>query len=258
MSAAVSTKSTPSSLLVRTATSPDSSRSRSIQSISGCHSVFGACASAKADASAALAAIRATDRAAADRLIRRLIDDAIRQLSDAVDFDLDDVPGLHPQRRIASRADAARRPGSDHVSGLELRERRAVGDQRWDVEAELADALVLHDLAVEPRREPHARRVALLVGGHEPRSERAACVKILPGRPLRAVTLKVADAAVVEARVARDVLERPFGRHASGAFADHDGEIALVVELDGLGRPHDRLEVADEAAREAHEDHRIF
>ena len=61
------------------------------------------------------------------------------------DLDLDRVAGLHPDRRLAPRADAARRARHDDVAGLELRPRRAVLDELRHVEAQLADALVLHD-----------------------------------------------------------------------------------------------------------------
>src|SRR5690606_21970643 len=116
-------------------------------------------------------------------------------------------------------ADAAGGPRCDHVAGLEPRERRAVLDQGGHVEAELGDALVLHDLAVKSCRQAELRRVGPLVGRDEPGSERAARDKVLAGGPLWPMTLEVADAAVVEACVARDVLERALAGHAAGRAA---------------------------------------
>ena len=41
-------------------------------------------------------------------------------------------------------------------------------------------------------------------------------------------------------------------------LADHEHDLAFVVELVGFRRIHDRLEMADEAARRAHEDARVL
>src|SRR5688572_21082823 len=83
-------------------------------------------------------------------------------------------------------------------------------------------------------------------------------MKILAGRELRRVSLEVADTAVVEAGIARDVVERAFLAHASRALADDHGELALVVELLGLARFLQRLLMADDAAAEAYEQHGTF
>ena len=95
-------------------------------------------------------------------------------------------------------------PGSSCV------ERRAVLDELRHVEAELADALVLHDGAVQARRQRELARIGDLVRRHEPRAERAARVEVLARRELRRMPLEVAHAAVVEAAIARDVVERAF------------------------------------------------
>src|SRR5690606_2303003 len=93
-----------------------------------------------ADASsAASTSPRRAPRAASTSF--RLIRNRVLELADAVDLDLDRVAGPHPQRRLAAGADPARRAGRDHVARLERGERRAVGDQRRDVEVELPDAL---------------------------------------------------------------------------------------------------------------------
>jgi hypothetical protein len=48
------------------------------------------------------------------------------------------------------------------------------------------------------------------------------------------VTLPVADAPIVVAGIARDVRERLRARDAAAAFADDDGQLALIVEALGL------------------------
>src|SRR5690606_22062308 len=53
------------------------------------------------------------------------------------------------------------------------------------------------------------------------------------------------------------MLERALARDASAGLADDDGKLALVVELHRFARPHDRLEMTDEAVRETYEDHRM-
>src|SRR5690606_41501153 len=92
------------------------------------------------------AAIAASGREYVGRAsVRRLIDDGIRERADAADLDLDDVSGLHPERRVAGGADAARRTGRDHVARLEPRERRAVLGPRAPLGAESPHAFVLSD-----------------------------------------------------------------------------------------------------------------
>ena len=52
-----------------------------------------------------------------------LVDHRIRQSADTADLDFDRIAVLHPKRRITAEADPARRPGRDHVSRRERRER---------------------------------------------------------------------------------------------------------------------------------------
>jgi hypothetical protein len=50
------------------------------------------------------------------------------------------------------------------------------------------------------------------------------------------------------------VLQRVGGRDAPASLADHEHDLAFVVELLRFRRIPDRLEMADEAARRSHED----
>ena len=45
------------------------------------------------------------------------------------------------------------------------------------------------------------------------------------------MALPVADAALVVAGIARDVLERAACRNVAACLADDDGELALIVEV---------------------------
>src|SRR5690606_24702834 len=128
ISAAVSTVTVPLSMLVRTAISPASIASRSIHSRSASSP-----AAVPTNASSA-PSTRPRDAAASTSV--RLIDDRILELADAVDLDLDPVAGPDPQRRLASRAHAARRAGRDDVARLEHGEGRAIRDQLRHVEIE--------------------------------------------------------------------------------------------------------------------------
>src|SRR5690606_31436129 len=156
-----------------------------------------------------------------------LIDDGVAQHADARDVDLDDVAALEPERRLAARADAARRARHEHVAGVELRPDRAVRDEVRHREAELRDARILHRPAVQARPQVQRGRVRLLVARHEPRPEGRARLEVLARGPLRRMPLEVAHAAVVEAAPAGDVVERILAPDAARAFADDDGELAL-------------------------------
>jgi hypothetical protein len=78
-------------------------------------------------------------------------------------------------------------------------------------------------------------------GVDDPRAEGAGALEILAGPELRRVVLVVADRAVVEARIARDMVpDIGLGDVAAG-LADDDGKLALVVELVARGGADHRL-----------------
>src|SRR5271169_2808004 len=124
----------------------------------------------------------------------------------AVDLDLDDIARLHPQGRLAGKADPLRRTGRDHVACHQRRPIRAVRDQGRDVEDQIVDPGVLDLSAVEPRHQMEPRRVRNLVGGDDPRPKAARRVEVLAGGD-RVLELDVPDRAVVEAGVAEDVAQ---------------------------------------------------
>jgi hypothetical protein len=60
------------------------------------------------------------------------------------------IARLHPQGRLAGKADPLRRTGRDHVACQQRRPIRAVRDQGRDVEDQIVDPGVLDLSAVEP------------------------------------------------------------------------------------------------------------
>src|SRR5437660_2016918 len=125
----------------------------------------------------------------------------------AVGLDLHNVAWFHPQRRLAREADPFRRAGCNNIPGDERRPIRAIGNQGRDVEDQIVDAGMLHLLAVEPRHQVQASRIRDLVCGDDPRSKAAGRVEILTGGN-RMLELNIADRAVVEAGVAKNVAKR--------------------------------------------------
>ena len=87
--------------------------------------------------------------ACADRgQLLRALDDPVRQPPDPVHLDLDEVAGLHGPR-------VRRRPGEEHVAGLERDQPREVGEHVRERPEQLARVPLLDDLAVHVR--PEAR-----------------------------------------------------------------------------------------------------
>src|SRR3954462_5749025 len=77
------------------------------------------------------------------------VGDRVLEDADLVDLDFDLVARLHPQWRIAPRADAAGRAGDQHVAGLQGRPCPDVLDDIGDIEDHLLRGGVVHALAVQ-------------------------------------------------------------------------------------------------------------
>src|SRR6478609_5597961 len=122
--------------------------------------------------------------------VTRFGDHAVADGSDALDGDLDDIPGLEPDRGLAGEADPARRPGGDDVAGPQCGERGEELHRAGYVHQHLARPRVLHDLAVEHGGEGHVGHVGL-VRRHHLRADGHAGVEVLPWRPLGAGPLPV-------------------------------------------------------------------
>src|SRR5215475_2575048 len=180
-----------------------------------------------------------------------LVDDIDAQNPDAGNLDLDLVAGPHPERRLAPQSDAVGRTGGDDVARLQPRHGRQVLYDGGDVEYHVVGRVVLHDLAVESRRELQTLWIGDDVGRHQPRPERPGGGKVL-ARGHR-VLLEIAHAAVEKAGIARHDRERAGARHVPAALADDDGELALEVEIDRGARPHDAAALRDQRVVQARE-----
>ena len=130
------------------------------------------------------------------------------------------------------------------------------GDQPRDREDHAIRAGVLDALAVDLRLDLQAA-VAHRVVEHEVRAARAEGVGRLADRPLRGLGLHVARADVVERHPAGHHVERVLLAATVRAAADHDGDLALVVDLLAVALGQlDRRARADQHVGELREDHR--
>src|SRR5882672_5332145 len=191
-------------------------------------------------------------------LIFLAIGDRVLEDADLVDLDLDLVAGLHPDRRVAARADAAGRAGDEHVARLQRGPARDVLDDLRDLEDHLLGGGVLHALAVQAARQRQSRIRRNLVRGHHPRTEGAGVREVLAGGPLHGMALPVAHRALVVAAVARDVAPRLLLRDAAARSSDDYRDLRLVVGVLRFARAEDRLLVADLRLRHAQEDRRLL
>src|SRR6202011_5580930 len=111
------------------------------------------------------------------------------------------------------------------------RERRAIFDLLLDTEDHLADGRVLNHLTVEAGPQPQRRQIAGLVRRHHPGVEWAGVGKILAGRELMGVALKIADAAFVVAGVSGDVVPGRGAQNITARLADDEGKFAPELEI---------------------------
>src|SRR5215467_2201844 len=119
--------------------------------------------------------------APAGTLSGSLVDDIYAQGSYSGDLDFQLVAGLHPERRLAAEPDAVRRAGGDDVARLQPGHGREILDDGGDVEDHVIGGVVLHHVAVQPRRQLERLRIGNDVGGHHPRTEWAGGGEVLAG-----------------------------------------------------------------------------
>ena len=94
--------------------------------------------------------------------------------------------------------------------------------------------------------------------GTSSEEERPERVEALRAHPLPVLALDRPRADVVSDRVPGDVRERVRGVDPPSAFADHDRELRLRVDMRVLARKDDRLARSDERRRELREQDRRF
>ena len=100
-----------------------------------------------------------------------------------------------------------------------------------DIENHLIDGRVLNDLAVEAGLKPQRRDVAEFVRCHHPRTEGAGPRKVLAGRELMRMALKIAHAAFIVAGIAGDMVPRIGPGDMSSGLSDDDRKFAFEVEI---------------------------
>jgi hypothetical protein len=81
-------------------------------------------------------------------------DDRVGDGADAVDLDLHHVPGAEEPGRGALEPDAVRRPGGDHVAGVERHDLADIGEELADGEDHVRGVAILHQLPVDPGAQP--------------------------------------------------------------------------------------------------------
>ena len=120
------------------------------------------------------------------------------------------------------------------------------------VEDHARGRIVLRHLAVNAHGQ--TQRLVEIDACRHPGSEAAGGVEVLAlGDVEAAVPQPVADGAFIAQRETDDVVVRARLGDAPPEAADHQRDLAFVVELHGFRRPHDRLVVPDQRIRRAEE-----
>jgi hypothetical protein len=123
----------------------------------------------------------------------------------------------------------------------------------WRGISKMADGCVLNHLAVEAGLQPQWCEIACFVRCHHPGPESAGLRKILAGRELMRVPLKIANAALVVTGVSCDVVPGILAGDVAAWLADDDGEFALEIEIFRDTRPDDVAKMPGLAVGEAAE-----
>ena len=186
-------------------------------------------------------------------------DDRLLLLAEAGDAEADGLAGFQEFRRLHAGADARRRAGGDHVARLERHEAADIADQVGDAEDHRLGVAGLHALAVDVEEHVEVLHVVDLVGGDQPRPERAEGRAALALGPLAAaLDLELALGHVVADGVAGDMGQRLGFVDVAAALADDDGKLDLPVGLLRIARDHEVVIRAAEAARRLVEDDRLL
>ena len=163
--------------------------------------------------------------------------DVVLQPAQSVDLDLDHVARL-------DRPGVGRGTGEQHVAGQQGDRPGDVGDQVVHVPRHLVGGPVLHHGAVDVGAQPLAAEVP---AGDQPGAERRHRVRALhPQHGTGVGVAEVVQAEVVRDRVARDVVPGLLRGDAPAGAADHDGDLALVVQVLAPGGPDHGAAVAQQ------------
>src|SRR5689334_8093737 len=102
-----------------------------------------------------------------------LVDDGVAEHAEALGFNLDDVAGFQPARRIEARAGAGRRARHDDVAGYKGREGRDIVDEITEAKDQPRRAILLPCLAIDSGGQADVGNLRFIGVGHDPRSEAA-------------------------------------------------------------------------------------
>ncbi len=167
-------------------------------------------------------------------------------------------PALRKRGGLHAEADAGRGAGDDDVAGQQRHEAADVGHQFGAAEDHVGGRAVLHAGAVQIQPEMQVLRIGDLVGGDQPRSERAEAVAALALVPLRAAfELVFALGDVVGDAVAGDVLERALDGNVPRDRTDDDRQFDFPVGLERARRQQDRVARTADAGGGLHEEDRF-
>src|SRR3984885_13706230 len=201
-------------------------------------------------------AFRATgpsDESSADIIHHR-----VPQNSYTRDFNFDHIPRREIAWWVEARAGAAGRAAKNHVARLERAESRQVADQMGNREQHAVTGVVLALFSIHASRYPQGRRTHL-VSRHDVRADRTRAIEVLPLRHVKfRVTQPIADRPLVAAGVAEHRREGRFRLDPAAARADHNDNLALIIELRGLQRPDNRLAKSHQRRMGPHEQARIL
>src|SRR5438067_11577950 len=166
-------------------------------------------------------------------------DEALGLLAEPFDRQPHRVAWPEEFRRLEAGADAGRRPGRDHVARIERHEMADIADDVVDPEDQIGGVAVLPPLAIDLGPQRQLAGVGHLVGGDQPRADRAEGVGALALGPLpAALELKFTLGDVIDEAIAGDVLWRVVHRDVARLGADHDAELDLVIGLFRALRDH--------------------
>jgi hypothetical protein len=176
-----------------------------------------------------------------------VLDDGVLEPADPVDLHRDDVARL-------DRSRVRRRPGEQHVAGLERDQPRQVGDLVGEREHQVRPGVpVLHRFAVHERPQNQIVRVDVAGVDHH-RAERTEPILALDAQHRAAVGVaEVMDAPVVGDRVATDIVECLVKPNAVAAASDHDRDLTLVIEESAAWRPAHHGEMPGDRRGRLHE-----
>src|SRR6266566_6619561 len=125
--------------------------------------------------------------------------------------------------------DPFRRSGGNDIARLERGEIRTERNDLRDRIDQKIGGRALDLFAIKARHQSKAARIRNFITGDQPRPERPGAGKILAGSDRE--FLIIAHAAVNEACVAGDVLERAIEWNVTSAFANHQRKLAFEIEI---------------------------